>query len=223
MAERRKKNDGERETEEQRLQDIEAALALGLGHRLKTLQKQWGLSSPAFERLTEKAQANILAEAQKTSRFRRAAMLRKVQIATQRAMEEKKYGYVAALVAREEQLSSGLGNAEWCEEVVGKLGPAPVRQEEALIYARRALLLNLPNILRDPSLSTKERTWLLNDTCAKLGITHDRAGIEELAEKLEGKKKRRGQSVKPLAPGQWKGRGHAAVDAEEPSPGGGRT
>lgn len=220
MAARAKKQ-AEREAEEQRLQDLETALALGLGHRLKALQKQWGLDARDFEQLIERAQANILAEAQKTSRFRRAAMLRKVQIAIQRAMEEKKYGYVAALVTREEQLSSGLGNVEWCEEVATKLGPVPERQEEALLFARRALLLNLPNILRDPSLSTKERTWLLNDTCAKLGITHDRAGIEDLADRLEGEKKKRDQAPKKIKPGQWKGRGHAPVDPEEPTSGSG--
>lgn len=207
------------------MQQVEQALALGYSHRLKVLKKEWGLEAREFDRLVEKAKESILAEAQSTSRFRRAAMLRKVQIAVQKAMDEKKYSAVASLVAREEQLSSGLGNAEYCERAAKELGAPPTEPKDALVFARRALLLNLPNILSDSALSTKERTFLLNDTCAKLGMTHDRAEIESLAKRLEeGKTKaQKDKATQPLTPGQWKGRGAKRNDTEKPPPSGGRS
>jgi len=197
----RKKDADEIEADEERIADIEVVLCTSGDRGLKALQKRWRLPEKAFPRLVEKARQRILADAQQTSPYRRAFLLRKVQITIQKAIEKGQYGAVATLAAREAELSSGLGNAAALEQQAKDLGPPPDKAEDYLAYCRRALMCNLPNLLADPALSTKERTFLLNDTCAKMGMTHDRARYERDVSKVfeAHKKSVKDAGVKSLA------------------------
>lgn len=199
----RKRSDEEHEQLAQRLQDLELVLALTGERGVQRLRREWKMSAREFNALLERAKQQMLDQAAASASWRNAAMLRKVQIAQQRAFDAQQYGLVAALVAREQQLSTGLASAEICEKVAKALGPPPKDSAETLTYARKALQLNLQTILADPTLSTKERTYLLNDTTAKLGLTHDRDKLELLAKDVE-KAKPQKKNAAALAKGQFK-------------------
>lgn len=192
--------------DEQRIRDLETVLVQLGEEAARRLNKQWKLTRCDFSRLVAKAKENIQKNADGSGSYRRAAMLRKAQIAVQRAMDEGKWAAAAALMGREMELSSGISNYKDCESNKDKLGAPPDDPNELLVYTRRAMALNLPLILGDPSLSTKERTILLNDTCAKLGLTHDRAKIERQAAELEGELKAAKNKApgRKLPPGGWK-------------------
>jgi len=73
------------------------------------------------------------------------------------------------------------------EARVAELGPPPSDPTQALVWGQRCLVLQLDEVMRNPSIEPERKTRLVADLVAKLGMTHAKALVEAKLDAIEGR------------------------------------
>jgi len=169
---------------EERVEKAEEMLCAGLspGRVEQALAREYQVSPRKARAYMTRVYARWSQQNAADAPHRREKVLRMAERFYAKALLEKQYTAAANALNLLARMSGAFTQEHSRESALALLGPVPTDPTQALLYAQRALIVALNEVIANPALDPEKRLHWIAEIGGKIGTTHAKALVQHKLE-----------------------------------------